>query len=119
VKQTAITHLHRTERETVTDCPFVAHQHTPSYCCPYNDHTSKKIPDNPPYSSDLMTSDFYLAGLIKKAVRSCRFADHGTMKDAGYYWPHTQLKTLYSDAFKMVVDCWTKCFEKQEDHAER
>jgi hypothetical protein len=41
------------------------------------------------------------------------------MKDTGHYWPHTQLKTLYSDAFKMVVDCWAKCFEKQEDYAER
>ena len=41
------------------------------------------------------------------------------MKDAENYRPHIQLKTLYSDAFKMVVDCWTKCFEKQEDHTER
>jgi len=39
------------------------------------------------------------------------------MKDKGYYWPHTQLKTLYSEAFKMVVDCWAICFEKQLDHA--
>jgi len=40
------------------------------------------------------------------------------MKDAQHYWPHTQLKTLYSDEFKMVVDGWAKCFERQEDHAE-
>ena len=40
VKQTAINHLHRTERETVTGFPFVAQQSTPSYCCPYNDHPS-------------------------------------------------------------------------------
>jgi hypothetical protein len=41
------------------------------------------------------------------------------MKGTGHYWPHTQLKTLYLDVFKMAVDCWAKCFEKQEDHAER
>jgi hypothetical protein len=41
------------------------------------------------------------------------------MKATGQYWPDTQLKTLYSDAFKMVVDCRAKCFEKQEDHAEK
>jgi hypothetical protein len=40
------------------------------------------------------------------------------MKATGHYWPHIQQKTLYSDAFKMVVYCWAKCFEKQEDHAE-
>jgi len=40
------------------------------------------------------------------------------MKATGHYWPHTQVKTLYSDAFKMVVESCAKCFEKQEDHAE-
>jgi len=40
VKQTAITHLHRAERETVTGCSFVAQQSTMSHCCPYNDNPS-------------------------------------------------------------------------------
>jgi hypothetical protein len=56
----------------------------------------------------------HLAGLIKEVVRGWRFTDH----DTRHYWSHTELKTLYSDAFKMVVDCWAKCSEKQEDHAE-
>ena len=76
------------------------------------------ILNNPAYRKDLMTSDFQLAGLIKDAVRGWSITDHDTMKDAEHYWPHIQLKTLYSDVFKMVVGCWAKCFEKQDDQAE-
>ena len=72
VKQTAITHLHRIEREAVTDCSLLhnnTYHHTAVHMMTTIPTLNRKILNNPSYSSDLMTSDFYLAGLIKKEVR--------------------------------------------------
>ena len=59
-----------------------AHRHTLVHIMTTLPMLNWNILNNPPYSSDLMTSDFCLAVLIKEAVRGWRIKDHDIMKDA-------------------------------------
>jgi len=55
------------------------HLHTVARIMTTHPMTNWNILNNPAYSSDLMTSDFHLAGLTKEVVRGWKFTDHITM----------------------------------------
>jgi histone-lysine N-methyltransferase SETMAR len=77
-----------------------------------------KALDHPPYSADLIPSDFHLFGPLKEALRGCRFADDDEVKEAVHDWLCTQPKR-FSYGIRKLADCWTKCIEKQGDYEEK
>jgi hypothetical protein len=78
-----------------------------------------EVLEHPAYSLDLATLDFHLFGPLKETLRGCRFVDDDEVKEAVHDWLHTQPKQFFTDGMRKLVDCWTKCAEKQGDYVEK
>ena len=74
---------------------------------------------HPPYSPDLVPSEYHLFGLLKEALRGRRFTSDEEVKEAVHAWLAAQPKTFFSDGIRKRVQQWTKCVEKQEDYVEK
>ena len=66
---------------------------------------------HPPYSPDLVPSGHHLFGLLKEALRGCRFTSDREVKEAVHAWLTAQPKT-FSEGIRKLVQRWTKCVEK-------
>jgi hypothetical protein len=51
-------------------------------------------------------------------LRGLQFADDDKVKGMEHGHLHTQPKKFFY-GIRKVVDCWTKCIEKQVDYAEK
>jgi hypothetical protein len=73
---------------------------------------------HPPYSPDQASSDYHLFGPLIESLRDCRFTSDQEVKDAAHAWLTAQLKTLFSEGIRKLVQQQTKCIEKPGDYNE-
>jgi hypothetical protein len=74
---------------------------------------------HPPYSPELVPSDYHSFGPLKEALRGRRFTSDQEVKEAVHAWLAAQPKTFFSDGIRKLVQRWTKCGEKQGDYVEK
>jgi histone-lysine N-methyltransferase SETMAR len=74
---------------------------------------------HPPYSPDLVPSDFHLFGPMKEHLRGQKFADDNEVMEAVQSWLKTTPKIFFLEGIRKLVDRWTKCVAKQGDSVEK
>ena len=74
---------------------------------------------HPPYSPDLVPSDYHLFGPLKEALRGRRFASDQELKEAVMHGSLLNQKYFFSEGIKKLVRWWEKCIEKQGDCVEK
>ncbi|GFS84482.1 putative transposase [Nephila pilipes] len=69
-----------------------------------------------PYSPVLAPSDFHLFGLLKDALRGCRFASDMDVRVAVQKWLHDLQKPFYQEGIRKCLVRWTKCIAQGRDY---
>ena len=93
-----------------------ARPHTASQTVETINHLGFKVLEHPHYSPDLAPSNYYLFGLLKNALRGCRFSTDKEVWEAVRKWLRNQPKTFFLEGICKLVDHWTKCIEKEGDY---
>jgi histone-lysine N-methyltransferase SETMAR len=65
--------------------------------------------DHPPYSTDLVPSDFHLFLHLKKFLGGKRFEADDDMKDAVQKWLTSQTAIFYEEGIQKLVPRYDKC----------
>ena len=68
---------------------------------------------HPPYSLELVPSDFHLFGPMKEHLWVQKFADDNKVMDAVQSWLKATPKTFFLEGICKLMDRWTKCVLKQ------
>jgi hypothetical protein len=68
---------------------------------------------HPPYSPDLVPSDFHLFGPLKELLRVQKFANDNEIMEAVQSWLKATPKSFFLEGIRKLVDRWTKCVAKQ------
>jgi histone-lysine N-methyltransferase SETMAR len=71
----------------------------------------REILEHPPYSPDLITSDFRL---LKNDLGGKRFADDEEVETEVRKWLRQQSKNFYAAGFGALVKLWDKCINVGE-----
>jgi histone-lysine N-methyltransferase SETMAR len=74
---------------------------------------------HPPYSSDLVPSDFHLFGPLKDALCGKRFEDDKSMIRAMRTWFREQEMSWYREGMHVVVSRWLKAVDVGGDYVEK
>ena len=83
-------------------------------------HTLKfEVLKHPPYSPDLVPSDFHSFGPMKEHLRGQKFADDSKVMEAVQSWLKATPKSFFLEGTRKLVDRWTKCVVKQGDYVKR
>jgi len=56
---------------------------------------------------------------MKRHLLSQKFADDGEVMEAVQSWLKATPKSFFLEGIHKLVDRWTKCVAKQEDHVEK
>jgi histone-lysine N-methyltransferase SETMAR len=72
---------------------------------------------HPPYSPDLVPSDFHLFGPLKESLRGCKF-NLDDVQLAVHEWLRGQPQEFFSSGIQVLVSCWHKCIELQGNYVE-
>ena len=67
--------------------------------------------NHPPYSPDLVPSDYYLYRNLKSHLLGTRFPDGDNLKDATEAWFEEQTEDFYFKGIDSLKDKWAKCIE--------
>ena len=70
---------------------------------------------HPPYSPDLVPSDFHLFGPVKEHLWGQKFADYNEVMETVQSWLKAIPKSFFLEGIHKLVDRWTKCVAKQGD----
>jgi histone-lysine N-methyltransferase SETMAR len=74
---------------------------------------------HPPYSPDLVSSDFYIFGPLKETVRGHRFGSHGGVQQAVQTWLREQPESFFFEGKKKLVERYQKCIIVQGVYVEK
>jgi hypothetical protein len=74
---------------------------------------------HPPYSPDLLPSDFHLFGPLKEHLRGQKFADDNVVMEAVQSWLKATPKSFFLEGIHKLVNRWTKCVAKQGDYVKK
>jgi len=74
---------------------------------------------HPPYSPELVPSDFHLFGPTKEHFRGHKFADDDEVMEAVQGWLKATPKSFFLESIRKLLDRWTKCVAKQGDYVEK
>ena len=75
--------------------------------------------DPPPYSPDLVPSDYHLFLHLKKFLGGKRFDDDGDLKDAVLKWLILQAAAFYGEGIQNLVPCYDKCLNNGGKYVEK
>lgn len=93
-------------------------------------HTSVKIQEkiqdfrwelfnHPPYSCDLVPSDYFLFLHFKKWLGGQRFENDKELRNVVENWFNSQAASFYSDGLRKLVKRYEKCLEVNGDYVEK
>ena len=74
---------------------------------------------HPPYSPDVVPSDFHLFGPLKDALRGTRFEDDESMTRAVRTWLHEQETSWYREDMHALVSHRRKAVDVHGDYVEK
>jgi hypothetical protein len=72
---------------------------------------------HPPYSPDLVPSDFHLFWSLEDALRGCHFRSDEEVKEAVHDWLAQQPKDFCPGIYALV-ELWRRRVERGEDYIE-
>jgi hypothetical protein len=75
--------------------------------------------DHPPYSPDLVPSDFHLFVHLKKFPAGQHFLNDDNVKEAVKKWPSSETATFYEEGIQKVMPCYDKCPNNGGNYAEK
>jgi histone-lysine N-methyltransferase SETMAR len=78
----------------------------------------KCIP-HPPYSPNLVPSDFHVFGPLKDALSGTQFQDDNEVRSAVHEWLCTRPKEFFSRGIYVLVKRWPRCIEVEGDDVEQ
>ena len=96
-----------------------ARTHTASHNVETINHLGFEVQEHPAYSPHHAPSDYHLFGPLKNALRGHQFSTDKEVREAVHKWLHNQPKTFFLEGIRKIVDCWTKCIEKEGDYVEK
>jgi hypothetical protein len=73
---------------------------------------------HPLYSPD-PAPGYHLFGSLIGSLSGSHFASDQEVKEAVHAWLVTQTKIIFSKGTQKLVDCWSKCVEKDENNMEK
>ena len=74
---------------------------------------------HPPYSPDLVPSDFHLFPKLKEHLKGQCFNCNEEVKSAVRKWFQKQNINFFKDRFQKLAQCWWKCIEERGDFVEK
>ena len=74
---------------------------------------------HPPYSPDLVPSDFHLFGPLEDALHGTRFEDDESVIRAVRTWLREQETCWYREGMHAFVSCWRKAVDVDRDYVEK
>ena len=78
-----------------------------------------EVLQHPPYSPDLIPSDFHLFGPLKQHLSGERFPDDKVVETAVCAWFQQQTKEFYAEGLQGLVKWWDKCLNLYGDYVEK
>ena len=75
--------------------------------------------DRPPYSPDLVPSDFHLFLHLKKFLSGKQFDDDSGLKDAVQKWLTLQAAAFHEEGIQKLVPCYNKCLNNGSEYVEK
>jgi hypothetical protein len=93
------------------------HLHTAAHTSESLCQLKSGIMKHPLYSPD-SAPDSHLFGPLTGSLRGSHFASNQDVKEAVHAWLVTQ-KYFFSKGTQKLVDCWSKCVEKDENNIEK
>ena len=78
-----------------------------------------EILQHPPYSPDLVPSNYNIFGSLKEALRSRRFTSDEEVKEAVHAWLQEYHKSFFSAGIQKLVERYNKCIVLQGDYVEK
>ena len=96
-----------------------ARTRTASHTVETINHLGFEVLEHPAYSPDLAPSDYHLFEPLKNSLRGRRFSADKEVRKAVHKWLRDQLNTFFLEGIRKLVDCWTKCIEKEGDYIEK
>ena len=76
------------------------------------------VPDNPPYSPDLTTEDFFLFPRLKAAIKGAHFVDMIAIKDCVTAVLRSIPQKAFADCFLKLYECCQACLIADGDYFE-
>jgi transposase len=70
---------------------------------------------HPPYSHDLVPSDFHFFPYLKRELKGTHFTSDDEVKQAVTSWIKQRTPEFLTDSTRKLVLCWEKCIERQGD----
>ena len=78
-----------------------------------------EVLQHPPYSPELIPSDFHLFGPLKQHISGERFPDDEAVERAVRAWFQQQTKEFYAAGFQGLVKWWEKCLNLYRLYVEK
>jgi len=74
---------------------------------------------HPPYSRDLVPSDFHFSPHLKRDLKGTHFTSDDEVKQAVTLWIKQRTPEFFIDGMCKLILRWEKCIERQGDYAEK
>ena len=78
-----------------------------------------EVLSHPPYSPDLVPSDFYLFGPLKRHLSGQTFTTDADCETAVKQWLSSNVRQFYQDGIIALVTRWDKCLNRFGDYVEK
>jgi len=78
-----------------------------------------KVVPHPPYSSDLVPSDFWLFPELKETFKGQQFSSDAEVEAAVCRWISSQLETFFMDGMNKWLERLKKCVALNGDYIEK
>ncbi|UYV60364.1 UBE3A [Cordylochernes scorpioides] len=81
-------------------------------------HYDPSTKQHPAYIPDLVPSDYFLFGLLKKELKEKRFDSDEDVQKVAQDFLHTLPKSAYKEGIYKLPERWRRCIESQGDYFE-
>ena len=78
-----------------------------------------EVLSHPPYSPDLVPSDFHFFPHLKRDLKGTHFTSDDEVKQAVTSWIKQRIPEFFIDGMRKLVLRWEKCIERQGDYVEK
>ena len=77
-----------------------------------------KLLTHPPYSSDLVPSDFWLFAELKRMLQGKRFGSNEEVKSETEAYFEAKDKSFHKKGIELLEKCWNQCITPEGDYVD-